>query len=633
MKKFVITIFTTITLSFVLIFSVFAWFYNADSIDIVIDGASTEAYYASGKGTKESPYIITKPRHLYNLAWLQNLGHYNDDVTYFELRDDVDMSELKSAIPPIGVESYPFVGSFNGNGHTIKNVSISTIAGTSSNTITKKPTIIDISSFSFGDAMGLFGVIGRTKLNEEEIIGKVTNCYLNNININVNKGKAMIGLIAGRVVGYLEKVGVAFSQILLPKGATSLDKEEFISKYTLIGDYDSSLVKWDNVPGGEGGGYGSSFDVAKFYTRLELIKSNNGVSQYLPSLDESNDLLTLNSQSYAPLTVSDKSNYSGENAKEIPSNENIGYFLGNQNKFYKKNISFTDLKETSDSAKTTYTWESKKTPRVLFKRTGANQTTTSENIVALTDDEMKSLPLGIRSLVPDTNTTVSHNVIRLTQKFEAGEGNDTTKQSQKNNINYYGEEYSNVYLPNNGIWFKPKLEGKLRFVVYTADNGKNFTLYRCKRSNSSLNGQITTIENRTDIMMTKDLPAYILLYFEYDVTKEDLENGYEYVLGNDTKTNGAYFLYLDIGTNGGAQEGTSSNIKNIGFVYFNDSNGVYSDIDSSVAFSISGTAAAEAVIQFIKNAELVVEYYSSDISLEVKAIGTGNTSKKDETIK
>ena len=55
-----------------------------------IQGTVEDAYYASGTGTENDPFIITRPRHLYNLAWLQLLGYYNktgqeDHQFYFEL--------------------------------------------------------------------------------------------------------------------------------------------------------------------------------------------------------------------------------------------------------------------------------------------------------------------------------------------------------------------------------------------------------------------------------------------------------------------------------------------------------------------------------------------------------------------
>ena len=98
-----------------------------DPIAAVTNGA----YFAYGNGTAERPYGITKPRHLYNLAWLQYLNYFNKNVddsgqiipTYFELGSDVDGEGM--VIPPIGNESHPFVGNFDGQGFVISNFVIS----------------------------------------------------------------------------------------------------------------------------------------------------------------------------------------------------------------------------------------------------------------------------------------------------------------------------------------------------------------------------------------------------------------------------------------------------------------------------------------------------------------------------
>lgn len=52
-----------------------AWFINEFTLEKEISGSSISDYYEGGTGTKDDPFRITKPRHLYNLAWLQYKGH------------------------------------------------------------------------------------------------------------------------------------------------------------------------------------------------------------------------------------------------------------------------------------------------------------------------------------------------------------------------------------------------------------------------------------------------------------------------------------------------------------------------------------------------------------------------------
>ena len=50
-----------------------AWMYVTASMersDNPIEGTVEDAYYASGIGTSNDPFIITRPRHLYNLRKL-----------------------------------------------------------------------------------------------------------------------------------------------------------------------------------------------------------------------------------------------------------------------------------------------------------------------------------------------------------------------------------------------------------------------------------------------------------------------------------------------------------------------------------------------------------------------------------
>lgn len=112
---------------------------------------SLRSYYESGSGTEEDPFIITRPRHLYNLSRLQGLGLYGEK-TYFQLgkvdlggvdsngvpmcyADDsstvkkpyLDMSGSDRDTNPInaiGSEALPFYGEFDGQNVEIKNLKV-----------------------------------------------------------------------------------------------------------------------------------------------------------------------------------------------------------------------------------------------------------------------------------------------------------------------------------------------------------------------------------------------------------------------------------------------------------------------------------------------------------------------------
>lgn len=103
------------------------------------------SYFHCGNGTKEDPYVITRPRHLYNLSKLQSLGVFSEKK-YFQLGYDLDgngtyefykgdenietspildMTTVKNyKITNIGNEANPFYGEFEGMGLEIKGLTV-----------------------------------------------------------------------------------------------------------------------------------------------------------------------------------------------------------------------------------------------------------------------------------------------------------------------------------------------------------------------------------------------------------------------------------------------------------------------------------------------------------------------------
>ena len=83
----------TLLISGATIASSLAWFRPTATVtpsDTPVEGVSEGAYYAYGNGLlptaqnpTNKPYGITRPRHLYNLAWLQYLGFYNKGTQYY----------------------------------------------------------------------------------------------------------------------------------------------------------------------------------------------------------------------------------------------------------------------------------------------------------------------------------------------------------------------------------------------------------------------------------------------------------------------------------------------------------------------------------------------------------------------
>ena len=124
-----------------------------------------------GEGTESSPYLIALPEHL---AWLTNqVAKGNEAEAYCRQIANIDMSNTKNISQdktlewfPIGTDSHPFKGNYNGNGYSLRITS----SGTQSNYyglfgVTESATIEKIyfigNNFTSGRTSG--GVVAYAK--------------------------------------------------------------------------------------------------------------------------------------------------------------------------------------------------------------------------------------------------------------------------------------------------------------------------------------------------------------------------------------------------------------------------------------------------------------------------------------
>ena len=195
-----------------ILFSVMAFCWLADAGNTFVmnfNSSTASAYFAGGNGSKEEPYQINTPVHMYNFAWLQYLGYFNlkdgfnngRAQSFFELTGNINMSSI--AIPPIGTREYPFIGYFNGNGNTVYNVTVSNYYddltrhpssanfSTPNATSTSQKKVLNMadSKNTNVDIVGLFGVTGdfnsfisTSKYSEKKVLvnGTETPVVVNN---------------------------------------------------------------------------------------------------------------------------------------------------------------------------------------------------------------------------------------------------------------------------------------------------------------------------------------------------------------------------------------------------------------------------------------------------------------------
>lgn len=277
----------------------FSWFSNRNNVTRDIQGRTAGAYFARGKGTKDDPFVINRPIHLYNLAWLQDVGHFDSKKTYFIIEKDLDMTGW--TLPPIGNESHPFIGELDGfdtvHGTNKTAVKISNL--TISNNFSdygRHPS--SITSISGCNAMGFFGTFGEEKKDYAKNAPVAKNFYLENITVKSKEQENLVGTLAGYVNGEISDVGISNSKISLPASNSSYKNyTSNVSDYTSIGYCEnkykntayekevalqSSDLDTSQGTEGDGGaeaGNGGSIDMNTMYNNLLSIWDGNEMSR------------------------------------------------------------------------------------------------------------------------------------------------------------------------------------------------------------------------------------------------------------------------------------------------------------------------------------------------------------------
>lgn len=285
----------------------YAWFTNHNNVtNNDLHGSTAGAYFARGNGSPTNPYVINKPIHLYNLAWLQYIGAFDDEEPYFIIEADLDMKDW--TLPPIGTTEHPFKGHLNGYDKTHSQNQTST-AKISNLTISNSFGDFDrhpssVTTFTSPEITGLFGVIKKISTTD---VPSVQNLYIDNLTVTSKTDSALTGLVAGYVDGQLERIGINNSKLDIKNGTSKLDGYDNISKYTSVGycteNYETSYVKTNTTmykpeqvgkvsfnPTGGGGGtendWGGSVDMLSLDRRLNYISAvsnieTTGAAQYI----------------------------------------------------------------------------------------------------------------------------------------------------------------------------------------------------------------------------------------------------------------------------------------------------------------------------------------------------------------
>lgn len=302
-------------------------------------GSSGSAYFAGGSGlTADDPYLITDKYHMYNLAWLQNTGRFvndqgNPEKYYFKLGADVDMGDIW--LPPIGTDSEPFRGNFDGNGKTISGLKVTTDKA--------KLTSAPQSAGAFSNSVGMFGVTEKdSEVHNFVLDDPIVEVAVDNAPYSPN-GEKVAGLAVGLVGGKAYSVGVLAEENASGGTQLLIQRVGYSTFNSIIGGLasgvTSSVTGGGHGTGGSGSSFGANFDISMLLDRLGKIHSNDGASFLLPSVESTNVLAAGEKIAF---TVTDKSTYDGSTAAEEVASNNVGYFTGNQNKIQTKSLVFRE---------------------------------------------------------------------------------------------------------------------------------------------------------------------------------------------------------------------------------------------------------------------------------------------------
>ena len=282
-----------------------AWFHPTTKVGnqgetntMPIDGSSSSGYFAYGDGSKDNPYGIRIPRHLYNLAWLQYLGYFQNKQLYFELAGNVDMSGW--TLPPIGTEDNPFISQFDGHGYVVSNLTVSNNFSDYNvhpgdlngfNTTTNKQPHI----------LGMFGVVGNYNNLPAASYVSATNTLSDTGIYNVTVKTVLPDSLVGIAVGYndadLSNIVVDASSVNITTNSSTYYAKpnadnpytKNISDYTLVGYttkiasvrsddeiiYDISTVagkEFNAVEQSNDQGWGGSINMKTIYYRIASLR-------------------------------------------------------------------------------------------------------------------------------------------------------------------------------------------------------------------------------------------------------------------------------------------------------------------------------------------------------------------------
>ncbi len=659
--------------------SSFSWFSAPQTSASLsgITGEATGSYFEDGDGSESDPYLIVSAKQLYYFAWLQDMGYFNEadsttgeiPTTYFKLGKDIDASGY--VLPPCGIEKYPFLGNFDGNNHTVSNLTIANRI--EDNYIKTYPEMLkndnsrlkkDEFNDSQGAIVGFFGIIGQynsiPSATYSSSTNEVKNLYLDELTIKTNKNNLLVGIFAGYANGVIDNCGVHYAEMDIDGATSKITDFDKVSEYTLVGSYNKTKFSWETTSGGGSGGdagYGTSTNIRGLHTFLTKFSlttdGSDGVIKAGTAIPFQPDSSASITEKSGTITVGGRTVTNASTIATNSSSTNIGYYVGGT---VASNI---DTTASMRIFKDHYTssvldFENIQIPKL--------NDTTYYSDVTIVPDRVKTY----------LETAVSGDVLQGYSVLRMGTPNTLTETMTKDS-GYYGIEsgkvgsYSgNILVPNNCIWVAPQKAGTFEFVCVN-ENAKTsyIRIWKLKRSSpkdysSSLS---TPDDSKQAINFSSDSEAevvgfsvpyasspYKAYYYGTSISETDINNGVEFAItlyGYQFMNGSLYIVYMDIGSDSGGSSGTTPDRTfNAPFDFVTKENGVLTKIKNADGTEIEGNTYTKSNVFFeigdadasralywrrttIDN-ETIVLYYPSSTSSVLTPAGTGSSGEASD---
>ena len=534
-----------------------AWFSGFITVQKNSDftGSQIVSYFAKGDGTSTDPFIIAEPQHLYNLSWLVNNG-FSTEGKYFQVSDTnnnpttinmageitgSDAEQRSGAIPPIGTDQNPFLGVFDGMGSVISDLWIST----DSDDWKERPEkITDVYENGQTNYVGLFGKISDTAIVKDFTLERVE------VKTHVD---ATVGIICGYVNAMVYNVGVCDGSITATDGAACR------SDYSLLGAKDSRIV-WEDMPNVDiqYGGTGSG---------VIRVDVNDGV---LTNLFAQSDSLGATHKDIS-LAVTDA----------MP---NRAYLVGDVTKGTQNKNPVFYIYSTKINSSTGYTTTNGKQQKTIMTNNnkGDISNPTANAFLKITAKSGSGNSSYYTALHSSSNSIIKENLTynedfdkrinelsktRILLKTGDPPSFDMETEGWEDNfvkIQFAGAT-EELYVPKNGVWFKPAAPGPsiVSFTVCDNSNDTYRSIYRYTRFKDGENKGKIDPSSVTETVFVLNVNKKLhnnngnacfsngdILAFEFIIDQADVEGDYEFIIanssehGNEDSRSGFLFLAL-----------------------------------------------------------------------------------------